>query len=325
MGKRNHILLSMLVSVMVSSCTMETMAVKSSITVRLASSTAVTRNVVDRDDIQSADICLWDDTGNLYCKRRLEGNTEVTIDSLIPGRYDISVISGSSSYNAQTFGELRRFPVTLADAEGEDGLLESGFETITADGSFIEADVMLTRYLSRIRVTKILNSIVGTAITLKGVMLTNVPAVWTVDADGAPDGWCNLAGRVAGEIIDFSTAQVPSLTYREFDEHLEQGESFTGIPMLYCFPNNIVEDSFGPQAKSGKLRLVVIAEIDGRKTYYPVTVAPNDGMFRNTSYDVELTLLSFGSDDPNILSPEGALTVRMDVEGYDNIEYDDTI
>lgn len=290
-------------------------------------SDAATKGVSEEDDVISrAGICLWNGDGRFLFRRDVEAGGEILIDSLFPGTYSVSVLAGDFRFfDVSSLHDYRNLPITVEDAVSGAGLLMNGGVDIVLSNDDVSADIQVERYLSRLHLKEIVNDI-GEAVLLKGAMLINVPAVWTVGAQDEPSGWLNLAGRVDGEVITLFTAQAANLTYSDLGSTLlAPGESCKPGSLFYCFPNNVQDDAFGPQAGFGKTRLVVVAQIGDVLTYYPATIAPSEGMLRNTSYDVSMKLHSYGSSDPNTFVPSGVLTIKVSPSDYDNVEYKEMI
>lgn len=326
---RRFIICMAAAAVTVSCSDVERSAGRGSILVRIADGGSLTKggtgSTAAEEAFVSARIFLFDEAGHLYRSRLAEGCAEVRIDSVADGRYTVSVAANMPDLEADSLRELEAGPVSLGDSDPEGSFAMYGRDSVRMAGGQTQALVQVRRYPSRIRLTKVVNA-TGVDVTLNGVMLINVRDAWTVAAALPATGWANLAGRVDGQVITAATAEHPALTYRDAgDRLLAPGDSLAPQWQLYCLPNGERTDEYGPQAAGGKTRLVVDATIGGTRTYYPVTIDPQDGMVRNASYDVELTMLSYGSADPNVLTPTGAMTSRVTVEGYDIIDYNENI
>jgi hypothetical protein len=223
-----------------------------------------------------------------------------------------------------TEAQLQSTAVSLSDC----GLtVGSGFvmagsvqRLVVVSGESQAVSLTLERFAARVRVASITNQVPSTyaeggAVTIKGIFLENAPTRWNLLGTGEPSEWANLGGRVDGRpssttAADYITAatQVPE-AFR--DQLFQSGTGFlargaTVRPdscFLYAFPNAKSVDHTGATAtqQNGALsRVVVLARVNGADWWYPLTLwQQGEGLERNTSYDVALTLRATGSSDPN--------------------------
>lgn len=109
-------------------------------------------------------------------------------------------------------------------------------------------------------------------------------------------------------------------------------DAYDGVP-FYVYPNahpaDLNSNTFrGPivNTQDAPTRLVVYAEIsnNGQVTgyYYPVTISRKENnvdivMERNKSYDINLLITGFGSDDPNKEPEKGSMELSVNVKPWD--------
>lgn len=258
------------------------------------------------------------------------------------GTYRIyAVANGPDLRSVTTEAALSATAISLADCGLTD---DTGFVMMGSSGVQVrsgetsQADIPMSRYAARVRVTSIRNRLpagyaAGGAMVIKGIFLINARETWTLEGAGAPSGWLNLGGREAGKASStqrqdyISTAeQVPaayrSHLFRSLSVSLARNQEYNPSDALfYSFPNDVTIDHTGPDAteESGAAaRLVVLATVNGADWWYPVTLLKDGiGLERNTSCDVTLTISASGSADPNEPVAEAVLTATLSRTAWD--------
>ena len=218
----------------------------------------------------------------------------------------------------------------LTDATGFVMMGDGGGEI--ASGATSRVDLFLQRYASRVRVTSIRNRLPadyadGGAMVIKGIFLINALQDWNLGAVGAPSGWLNLGGREAGKAASTNREdylcradQVPAAfrpyLYRNISVPLSRNQEYVpDAACFYSFPNGVETDHPGPEATEqtgAPARLVVLAGVNGADWWYPVTLRKEgNGLERNKTYDVALTIRATGSADPNEPVTEASLAATV--------------
>ena len=261
--------------------------------------------------------------------------------SLGAGVYRVyAVANGPDLQAATTETALLETAVNLTDCGLSDAtgfVMMGDAEVQIHPGDVSRVNLSMRRYSARVRVSVIRNRLPagyadGGAMTLKGIFLINAVQGWNLGATGAPAGWLNLGGRVAGRASSTDSQdyirtaeQVPS-AYRAHLFHalsvsLARGQEY--VPSgacLYSFPNAVVKDSPGPEAtdlSGAPARLVVLARVNGQDWWYPVTlVHDGNGLERNKTYDVALTICASGSADPNEPVTEAQVIAQLSSSGW---------
>lgn len=277
------------------------------------------------------------------------------------GSYTIyAVANGPSGLStAATKAAVTGAVISLADCSttASTGFVMYGNASATVEnGGSATAAVKMSRYASRVRLTKITNGLAnGTAISVTAVYLANVWGKWTIagstsaSTNGTEAGlneWVNLAARAAGkhasttasDFIKAASAVNPSAYATQVfkavpsaDRSITAGaaNAKTYNYSLYAFPSTVTEDQTGPIADANKdkgalPRLVIVATVNGTVYYFPITLTAK--LVRNYTYDVAVTITGSGSTDPNEPVQRGALSASVTVNPWTaGTEYSETI
>ena len=262
--------------------------------------------------------------------------------SLGAGTYRIyAVANGPDLRTVTTEPALSQTAVSLADCGLTDAtgfVMMGGTEVQIHSGETSQANIPMSRFASRVRVTSIRNRLpagyaAGGAMYIKGIFLINARETWTLGGTGTPSGWLNLGGREVGKAAStlrqdyISTAeQVPaayrSHLFRTMAVSLARNQEYNPADAcFYSFPNNVTVDHTGPDAteESGAAaRLVVLATVNGEDWWYPITLLKDGtGLERNTTYDITLTICASGSADPNEPVVEARLVATLSCNAWD--------
>ena len=216
------------------------------------------------------------------------------------------------------------------------GFVMAGSTTCTVSSSTTTAIITVNRFVSRVALAKVTNSLPDSygSLTVNNVTLTNVVGNQNLAGVATPSTWYNKMGRkdgatVSSQIIDGSSylASCPTLTFKSISSSVANGSSLTpSTPyLLYCYPNSTTTDATGWASSftARKTRLVVTATISGTKYYYPVVI---DAPQRNTAYTVELTITGLGSTDPDKPVEKGTISAIVSVQGWaSGAVYEETI
>ena len=127
--------------------------------------------------------------------------------------------------------------------------------------------------------------------------------------------WLNRMGRDdEGQMFSGapSASDCPELTFAQILLDVSSGESITPNAKFYGYENTPTADNSGwsEEWSSRRTRLVTVVTMGGKTYYYPVSIPE---FKRNYSYDVSLTVLGPGSDDPDIPVSKSDLAVKVDV------------
>ena len=148
--------------------------------------------------------------------------------------------------------------------------------------------------------TSFTGSLASKGFSIDEIYLTNVAGVNNLSLTGAPDGsgtWHNKMNRTSE-----SGGGLDDLLYGTLSQSMSAVDSIWTGHSFYLYPNSSA-DSHDKSGWSPRCtRFVVKATLDGRTTYYPVTI-PMAG--NNKHYHIDLTIGNFGVDHPEDL-PEKA-------------------
>ena len=164
----------------------------------------------------------------------------------------------------------------------------------------VQADEKITvgvrRIVSKVSY-KIRTAFTGTlatkTFTVDEIYLTNVAGENNLGLNGAPDGagnWLNKMNRMSA-----AGAAADELLYGNLGVTMMPVDSIWSGHTFYPYPNASA-DSHDKEAWSARCtRFVVKATLDGRTTYYPVTIPVAAS---NKHYHIDLTISNFGVDHP---------------------------
>lgn len=147
-------------------------------------------------------------------------------------------------------------------------------------------NVQVHRLLSRIRISKITNSLdAGLGeLKIKDIYITNVQNSVKYFSSAAPT---TFAHKLGANLTNFGWLRD---TYA--DKVLATGEAITDTHIFYCYPNTATEDckSTDDPEKLPFTRIVIVAEINGEEYFYPISVnayipGSSKAMKSNTSYN----------------------------------------
>ncbi len=227
--------------------------------------------------------------------------------------------------------ELKAIVVKLEDnsTKASKGFVMAGSQSVNLTGSSANVTVVMNRLVGRIALASITNNLppaYGT-LTINRIFLSNVVGDQVFKGDAQPTLWYNQEGRMdesprdKTHIINGSTykASCDSLTYKEIGTSLAVGSAYSpeGGCLFYGMPNSSTRSPKGFSANPAgqKTVLVVDATINGETYYYPVVM--KNGLNRNSSYMVYLTITDLGSDDPNYPPLRGSINVTVNVQKWD--------
>lgn len=179
----------------------------------------------------------------------------------------------------------------------------------------------LSRLASRICVNGIKTSFAGTP--YEGLQLSNVKA-WLINAHSIKNVH---DGAISGNVIlnhkklvttDVNACKMSGMLYDAITPPIGDG-GYSTSHYFYAYENTLESET----AENRFTRLVIQADLNGKTYYYPVNInqdgygyVPGNGhkgVKRNTSYEVNVTILRPGSTDPDKPVEHGALGVTLNV------------
>ena len=289
--------------------------------------------------VNNVQILVFDSTGALNAYVDADKSVAgITINTTAGSKTVWAVVNGPDLSLVTTAAVLSSKAIDLGDnsTTASAGFVMAGSTTCTVSSSTTTAIITVNRFVSRVALAKVTNSLPDSygSLTVNNVTLTNVVGNQNLAGAATPSIWYNKMGRKDGatassQIIDGSSylASCPTLTFKSISSSVANGSSLTpSTPyLLYCYPNSTTTDATGWASSftARKTRLVVTATISGTKYYYPVVI---DTPQRNTAYTVELTITGLGSTDPDKPIQKGTISAIVSVQGWaSGAVYEETI
>ena len=289
--------------------------------------------------VNNVQILVFDSTGALNAYVDADKSVAgITINTTAGSKTVWAVVNGPDLSSVTTAAVLSSKAIDLGDnsTTASAGFVMAGSTTCTVSSSTTTAIITVNRFVSRVALAKVTNSLPDSygTLTVNNVTLTNVVGNQNLAGAATPSTWYNKMGRKDGatassQIIDGSSylASCPTLTFKSISSSVANGSSLTpSTPyLLYCYPNSTTTDATGWASSftARKTRLVVTATISGTKYYYPVVI---DTPQRNTAYTVELTITGLGSTDPDKPVQKGTISAIVSVQGWaSGAVYEETI
>ncbi len=155
------------------------------------------------------------------------------------------------------------------------------------------------------------------------IYMTNVPGVTDIGlvntARPAGDVWYN---RMIWDAEAASKMAYPSdMLYQAYDKALAPGDTVRSGPVFYVYPNHVSEDDHRKDEWTPRCtRFVVSARLNGKRTYYAVTIndKDNNGVRRNKHYHLDVTVKDWGTEHPEDNPRDyGAINARFTVDDWD--------
>ena len=289
--------------------------------------------------VNNVQILVFDSTGALNAYVDADKSVAgITINTTTGSKTVWAIVNGPDLSSVTTIGVMTAKTIDLGDnsTTASEGFVMAGSTTCTVSSSTTTAIITVNRFVSRVALAKVTNSLPDSygSLTVNNVTLTNVVGNQNLAGAATPSTWYNKMGRKDGatassQIIDGSSylASCPTLTFKSISSSVANGSSLTpSTPyLLYCYPNSTTTDATGWASSftARKTRLVVTATISGTKYYYPVVI---DTLQRNTAYTVELTITGLGSTDPDKPVQKGTISAIVSVQGWaSGAVYEETI
>ena len=288
--------------------------------------------------VNDVQILVFDSTGALNAYVDADSKTSgISINTTAGSKTVWAVVNGPDLKSISTLEALQGKVIDLDDnsTNSSEGFVMAGSTSCTVGNSTTTTQIRVSRFVSRIALQKINNSLPSSygLLTIHHITLTNVVGNQNLTGTASHTTWYNKMGRDDNgnkmSIIDGYSywASCSSLTHINIDEDVDCGScDEPSTPYLfYAFPNNTTTDVTGWSSPftARKTRLVVAAEISGTAYYYPVVI---DSPARNTAYTVELTITGLGSTDPDQPVVKGSITASVTVQGWSTgAVYEETI
>lgn len=299
-----------------------------SINVKSGASTKAYTDAIGGDlTVNNLQAIIFDENGNWYDTMDLTGtgNSRSGNKAVPQGKYTVVAVANGTTYDQATapnLETLRAVRMPLASEKQANGLSrygESAQVTVGKNGGSTSVAVNLLAFrVTLATITKNLSSS-SASVDINAAFLENVWGTSTLS--GTVTDFQNKGGRTdygtgasIKPVISASTAYAKDLTYCSTNP---AGHA-TGF---YSYAKAVTNDQFEGPLASGEAftRMVLVgswkqtASSTPELVYYPVTIpSPAAGY----SYDVKVTITNKGSDDPNKLPTNGALSVNVTISNW---------
>lgn len=278
----------------------------------------------------STQILIFDSAGNYVKKTTAAGTVRLSKGMC----YTVIAVVNGPEVSDMTLTQAKAVVAALAD----NPFVMHGQATADLSGSSsANVTVPVSSLASRIHLCSVKNSlpIAFGAITLKRVYLCNVKGQIQLDGT-AVDCWYNQYGRKAlGTLITAnSTAGAvdaentgSSYTFKSYETApataIDAGATYSANAYYYTFPNAlrtaIPSNLATATTWSGQATwLTVCGQVNESIYYWTVNLgaALENGLERNYSYDVSLTLNNLGSSDPGSPVTEATATLGISIQPW---------
>lgn len=229
--------------------------------------------------------------------------------STTTGSKTVAALVNAPSVSVTTLSGLEAEVSDLSD-NGLGAFVMYGSEEkeITGDAS---VNVTVTRLVAKIQIQKITNAITQSeyaskTMTIDEIFVLNAAgdALYT-RASYVPTKWYNFKDPETSGACDALLRE--TLTGKT----LANSASLTENHTFYCYANPTATDTTEDNTSARFTRLVVKASVDGKTSYYPMSIADIEA---NHKYIItELTITRLGSDDPDtpITTEDATFTVTV--------------
>lgn len=227
--------------------------------------------------------------------------------------------------------DLKAVQVKLENnsVDEDEGFIMADSQTVNLSGSSANVTLSMRRLVGRVALYSITNNLPAAygALKINRVYLSNVVGNQNLMGNANPTLWYNKEGRMdetnrnSTHIIEGNKykASCESLTFKSVNSTLSVGDVYAPEDdcVFYGMPNtsSSFPSGFHSTFSAQMTVLVVDATINSHTYYYPVVMA--NGILRNCSYTVYLTITDLGSDDPNKPVTRGDLDVTIEVSEWD--------
>lgn len=283
--------------------------------------------------MNSLQIFVFESTGKLNAyhssTNRTDGCSE-TLNVTLGDKHVWALVNGPDMEDIVNEDMLKQKAVQLGDngKESGKGFIMVGSKTdVKVTENTTNITVNVSRLVGRVVLRSIKNDLPAAYddVFVSQIFLSNVVGNQQLSGTATPSTWYNKEGRADEStrnethiISSTYPASCPALTYVNGPIEIATGGTYSptgGIP-FYGYPNssttapNGFHNPFQPQQTT----LVVEANIDMHKYYYPIVL--KNGIARNTTYTVYLTIKNLGSTDPNTPVQTDSFSVTIDVDDW---------
>lgn len=284
----------------------ETAELSVSIPLETRTKASGTVSETDENTLASVQVFVFTDSGNLEAYK-----------SATSGKLDLSCTKGNKTVaalvNAPAIGDittlaaLRAKTTALADNAAKSFVMY-GQKAVPVNAASVSVTLEVQRFAAKVVIQKITNKMAlaqyrSTPVEITGIYLVNVAGNASLSGSGTPSLWLNKQRNEAG--TDCLYYEKPSSLNVAYNSSESAGHYF------YCYPNPVVADTAAEAWSPRHTRLVVEANVGGKKCYYPITLPTVNA---NTVYTIgELTITRLGTDTPDVETVMGSASFTITV------------
>ena len=278
--------------------------------------------------VKNVQVLVFDESDLLVAYHDAGTTTSNITLYVAEGAKDVwAVVNGPDLTSISNKDQLMRYAVTLSgnnDLTGTNGFVMSGHKSVTVSAlTPASANIVVERLISRVRIAKVSNNLptAYSSMTIEGIYLANVVGNQNLAGNASITTWYNKMGTSDGtktKIIDGVTnmAELPAYTFNGTDKALANGASYEPGYYFYSYPNGTSTDvdEWSDPFTARMTRLILNVRINGTLYYYPVVLKQK--LERNKSYDVEVSVVSLGSENPWEEIKKGSITTIITVKDW---------
>lgn len=274
--------------------------------------TKVTGEVKD-DQIKSLQLFSFGSNDMLDGYSSVSNLSEISVN-VPPGHKIVHVLA-----NAPALTDVKNYQdfksrVSYLENNSSDAMVMEGWDGADLRSADVTLTIPLKRFASRISLISIRNEMeLGYYQTLD----ISVVRAYLINVAGDMEFTGAFKETIPAPVLWHNkrehTGELNGLTNSSIGTTLGYKESYTTPHRLYCYANPTETDSSAESWSARKTRLVVEAEIDGEKYFYPVNLPVLE---QNTDYQVSLTITCPGSHHPDVPYSTNAAAVTIEVVGW---------
>lgn len=278
----------------------------------------------------SLQFLIFDSAGNYVKKATAAGTVKLSKGM----SYTVIAVVNGPEVSDLTLAQTR---ATVASLANNPFVMHGQASANLSSAASADVTVPVSSLASRVHLSSVKNNLPTAfgAITLKRVYLCNVKGQIQLDGT-AVNTWYNQYGRkvLATPITANSTTGAvdadntgSAYTFKSYESTpataIAAGATFSANAYYYCFPNSLKTAIPANLASTTTWTdqatwLSVCGEVNGSVYYWTVNLgaALDNGLERNYSYDVSLTLNNLGSSDPGTQVTEASASLGISIQPW---------
>ena len=243
--------------------------------------------------VNSCVLLIFDRNGNLV--NSFESGTGTFDFYLTDATYDfVAVVNKAQISSGLSKRELMTLETTLAENSVGNFVMAGSLDNhvIQEDEKLtVQVKRVVSKYSYKIR-TAFVGSLASKQFSVDEIYLTNVPGVSNLGNTyqaTASDKWFNKMN------FELEEGMPEGLLYGRIGKSMAATDSIWTGHAFYSYPNSSPDNHDKDVWSVRCTRFVVKATLDGRTTYYPVTIPKAES---NKHYHIDITISNYGVDHP---------------------------